>query len=253
MVRLSLPLRDPLDEVPCPSGLPCIDRVCQCLPSKQQYITLAPSPVHMYTAGCNYEKPKESSCRNHEYGVDGVCLLNYCSDEMPCYAGNCDLTLNSCVNITTARKPLPAAVNKVIEFGDDPFGFHQTKFKMTPLTITLMVAGGIVGLAVVGCLFRTALLGITSSVHWASKGQRLESNRDEKYADKDKDSFGNPSLDVKLPMALSSESRVDLIRTPTNFNGAHHIPPRPLTLSNNSSPYSTPAPSPQASTFAQAI
>lgn len=172
---------------------------------------------------------------------------------MPCYAGNCNLTLNSCVNITAARKPLPAAVNQVIEFGDDPFGFHQTKFKMTLLTIILMVAGGIVGLAVVGCLFRTALLGITSSVHWASRGQRLESNRDEKYADKDKDSFGNPSLDVKLPMALSSESRVDLIRTPTNFNGAHYIPPRPLTLSNNSSPYSTPAPSPQASTFVQAI
>ncbi|KAG0035552.1 hypothetical protein BGZ82_005220 [Podila clonocystis] len=170
MVRLSLPLRDPLDEDyedsrssttaecdstqliynsthcvtsfhfcseynPCPSGLPCIDRVCQCLPSKQQYITLAPSPVRMYTAGCNYEKPKESSCRKYEYGVDGVCLLNYCSDEMPCYAGKCDLALNSCVNITAARNPLPAAVNQVIEFGDDPFGLHQTKFNMTPLTI----------------------------------------------------------------------------------------------------------------------
>ncbi|KAG0034988.1 hypothetical protein BGZ81_001937 [Podila clonocystis] len=205
----------------------------------------------MYTAGCNYEKPKESSCRMYEYGVDGVCLLNYCSDEMPCYAGKCDLALNSCVNITAARNPLPSAVNQVIEFGDDPFGLHQTKFKMTPLTIILMVAGGIIGLAVVGCLLRTALLGITSSVRWASKGQRLDSNGDEKYEDKDKDSFGNPSLDVKLPMAFSSEPQVDLIRTPTNFDGAHYIPPRPLTSSNNSSEYSTPAPSPQVLTFVQ--
>ncbi|KAF9333143.1 hypothetical protein BG006_003944 [Podila minutissima] len=137
----------------------------------------------MYTAGCNYEKPKESSFRTYEYGVDGVCLLKYCSDDMPCYAGKCDLALSSCVNITAARKPLPTAVNQVIEFGDDPFGFHQTKFNMTPLTIILMFAGGIIGLAVVGCLLRTALLGITSSVRWASKGQRLDLNGDEKYED----------------------------------------------------------------------
>ncbi|KAG0089987.1 hypothetical protein BGZ93_009757 [Podila epicladia] len=285
MVRLSLPLRDPFDEDyennlsstkaecdstqliynnthcvtsfhfcsdnnPCPSGLPCIDRVCQCLPSKQQYITLAPSPVRMYTAGCNYEKPKVSSCRTYEYGVDGVCLLNYCSDEMPCYAGSCDLALSSCVNITATRIQLPAAVNQVIEFGDDPFGFHQTKFKMTPLTIILMFAGGIIGLAVVGCLLRTALLGIKSSVRWASKGQSVDSNGDEKYKDRNKDRFGNPSLDVKLPLSFSSKPRVDLIRTPTNFNGAHYMPPRPLTF-NNSSPYSTPVPSPLALTFVQ--
>lgn len=159
--------------------------------------------------------------------------------------------LSSCVNITAARKPLPTAVNQVIEFGDDPFGFHQTKFNMTPLTIILVFAGGIIGLAVISCLLRTALLGITSSMRWAYKGQRPDSNGDEKYEDRDKDSIGNPSLDVKLPMSFSSEPRVDRIRTPTNFNGAHYIPPRPLTFSNNSSPYSTPAPSPMALTFAQ--
>lgn len=283
MVRLSLPLRDPFDvdyedtplttpgcdstqliynnthcvtyfhfcsdSNPCPSELPCIDRVCQCLPSKHQYITLAPSPVRMYTAGCNYEKPRVSSCSKYEYGVDGVCLLNYCSEEMPCYAGKCDLDLESCVNITAARKPLPAAVNQVIDFGDDPFGFQQTKFTLTPLMIVLMVAGGIVGLAIVGCLIRTTLLGITSSVSWASKGQRL-ADGDEKYENKDKDSFSNPSLDMKLPMAFSSEPRVDLIQTPTNFNGAHYVPPRPLTISSDPSPYSAPTPSPQTSTFA---
>ncbi|KAF9214666.1 hypothetical protein BGZ59_003230 [Podila verticillata] len=283
MVRLSLPLRDPFDvdyedaplttpgcdstqliynsthcvtsfhfcsdSNPCPSGLPCIDRVCQCLPNKQQYITLAPSPVRMYTAGCNYEKPKVSSCSKYEYGVDGVCLLNYCSEEMPCYAGNCDLALNSCVNITAVRKPLPAAVNQAIDFGDDPFGFQRTKLTLTPLMIVLIVAGGIVGLAIVGCLIRTTLLGITSSLSWASKSQRL-ADGDEKYENKDKDSCGNPSLDVKLPMALSSEPRVNLIRIPTNFNGAHYIPPRPLTFSNDPSPHSTPASPPQSSTFA---
>ncbi|KAF9392063.1 hypothetical protein CPB97_004359 [Podila verticillata] len=283
MVRLSLPLRDPFDidykdtplttpgcdstqliynnthcvtsfhfcsdSNPCPSGLPCIDRVCQCLPSKHQYITLAPSPVRMYTAGCNYEKPKVSSCSKYEYGVDGVCLLNYCSEEMPCYAGKCELALNSCVNITAARKPLPVAVNQVIDFGDDPFGLQRTKFTLTPLMIVLIVAGGIVGLAIVGCLIRTTLFGITSSVRWASKGQRL-ADGDEKYESKDKDSCGNPSLDVKLPMAFSSEPRVNSIQTPTNSNGAHYIPPKPLTFSNEPSPYSTPAPSPQTSTFA---
>ncbi|KAG0077503.1 hypothetical protein BGZ92_001901 [Podila epicladia] len=129
------------DDNPCPLGISCIDRVCQCLPNTHSYITLTPDPVRMYTIGCNFDKKREaSSCREYEYGVDKTCLLNYCSSEVPCYAGSCDNNRHVCTNITSARTSLPTSANQVISLGDDPFG--TKKEGLSPLIIIMAAAGG---------------------------------------------------------------------------------------------------------------
>ncbi|KAG0346684.1 hypothetical protein BG004_001078 [Podila humilis] len=201
----------------------------------------------MYTAGCNFEWPKFLTCLPYEYDVEDVCLLNYCSKDMPCYAGQCDPNLNSCVNITTAKKPLPAAANQVISFGYDPLGLREKAFSPTPLIIILMVAGGVIGLAIVGCLIRTIVLGAKSSVQWASSGHRLESYGEEKHEDRDRDSFGNHTLNRKLPTAVTSEPRVDLIQTPIKLSGPS------ASLTSIDSPHSSPTSSPLASSFTQSV
>ncbi|KAF9093935.1 hypothetical protein BGX23_002704 [Mortierella sp. AD031] len=49
------------DDNPCPSDIPCIDQVFQCLPNKHQFITLTPPLFHLYTVGCHFEKPRETA------------------------------------------------------------------------------------------------------------------------------------------------------------------------------------------------
>lgn len=99
------------DDNPCPSDISCIDQVCQCLPNKHQYITLTPLPHRMYTVGCNFDRTREAeTCREYEYGVDETCILNYCSKDVPCYAGTCDTKHHVCVNMTsTGRLSLPSS------------------------------------------------------------------------------------------------------------------------------------------------
>ncbi|GJJ70810.1 hypothetical protein EMPS_03160 [Entomortierella parvispora] len=242
------------DDNPCPSKIPCVDRVCQCLPNTKQYITLTPLPVRMYTIGCNFNTKRDTatSCRDYEYGVSGTCLLNYCSSEVPCYAGNCDNKNNVCVNITSARQTLPTSNNAPITLGDDPFGTN--KEGISPILFVLMICGVIVALALVGCIIRTTMQWTKSSVAWASgsKNKNSDSMTDEK------DNEGNPSAGAaaKGPREMLQDEEGDgnapaIVRVPSKFTGRHYLPSPPVMFSNEISPFSSPLPSPRFSPYSQ--
>ncbi|KAF9390904.1 hypothetical protein CPC16_004718 [Podila verticillata] len=198
------------DDNPCPLGISCIDRVCQCLPNTHSYITLTPDPVRMYTIGCNFDKQRESgSCRDYEYGVQKTCVLNYCSSEVPCYAGSCDNQRHVCVNITSARTTLPVSSNPVISLGNDPFG--TKKEGLSPLIIIMAAAG--------------------------------ESTE---YTDKDGQYNNNISpLSEQQPAPAGAA----LTRGPSKFTGAHYMPSPAIRPVNDSSSLATSGESPNFSPF----
>ncbi|KAG0334145.1 hypothetical protein BG000_008598 [Podila horticola] len=233
------------DDNPCPLGISCIDRVCQCLPNTHSYITLTPDPVRMYTIGCNFDKKRDAAfCREYEYGVDKTCLLNYCSSEVPCYAGSCDNNRHVCTNITSARTALPISANPVISLGDDPFG--TKKEGLSPLIIIMAAAGGVVALALVGCIIRTVHQGTRGIVGLISGKSKKGSDDGEsaEYTDKEQyNNNGSPSEQQPTPAAAGGA----LTRGPSKFTGAHYMPSpaiRPVDPSSN-----TPGGSPHFSPF----
>ncbi|KAG0215091.1 hypothetical protein BGX28_000796 [Mortierella sp. GBA30] len=235
------------DDNPCPSKLPCIDRVCQCLPNKHSYITLTPDPVRMYTIGCRFDTKRVSnSCRNYEYGVGDTCLLNYCSSEVPCYAGRCDFQRHVCTNITSERQILPDSTNDIISLGDDPFGTHKPG--ISPALIILMAAGGIVALAVVGCIVRTATQWTKTSVAWASGTPKNDPNSD---GDEKKGDENQRTTDESQQQNRAGGSPGGLGRMPSKFTGSHYMPNPPVLLSNEISPFNSPLPSPHFSPYSQ--
>ncbi|KAF9960091.1 hypothetical protein BGZ72_007925 [Mortierella alpina] len=231
------------DDNPCPSNLPCIDRVCQCLPNKHSYITLAPYPVRMYTLGCRFDTQRVGgACREYEYGVDQTCLLNYCSSEVPCYRGHCDNQRHVCTNITAEWKPLPVSDNAVITLGDDPFGTH--KEGLSPVLIILMACGGIVALAVVGCVIRTAMMWTKSSVAWAAGTPKVEAS-DSGNNDEKKSAHAQSTTEPQQKQAGAPR----MSRMPSKFTGSHYMPHAPAL--GEISPFHSPLPSPHFSPYSQ--
>lgn len=234
------------DDNPCPLGISCIDRVCQCLPNTHSYITLTPDPARMYTIGCNFDKQRESeSCRDYEYGVQKTCVLNYCSKEVPCYAGSCDNQRHVCVNMTSARTSLPVSSNPVISLGDDPFG--TKKEGLSPLIIIMAAAGGVVALAIVGCIIRTVhqgTRGIVGLISGKSK-KGSEDGESAEYTDKDVQ-YNN---DISSPSEQPAPAGAALTRGPSKFTGAHYMPSPAIRPVNDPSSSSTPGGSPHFSPF----
>ncbi|KAG0283867.1 hypothetical protein BGZ96_011762 [Linnemannia gamsii] len=247
------------DDNPCPSKIPCVDRVCQCEPNTKSYITLMPNPVRMYTLGCNFDRKRESdSCRDYEYLVDKTCLLNYCSSAVPCYAGQCDSKRNVCTNITAsaARQPLPVNNNHIISLGEDPFGTQ--KEGISPVLIILIAAGAVVALALIGCIVRTATQWTKSSVAWASDksssaaGGDDDNNGDEKtYNNNNSSNRGMPSV-KEVSNASSNQSESSIQRKPSKFTGSHYMPEdvgQSTSALSDISPFGTPVPSPHFSPY----
>ncbi|KAF9188431.1 hypothetical protein BGZ51_000596 [Haplosporangium sp. Z 767] len=238
------------DDNPCPSNLPCIDRVCQCLPNTHSFITLTPPPVRMYTIGCNFDTKREaSSCRDYEYGVEGTCLLNYCSSEVPCYAGKCDNRRHVCTDITSARQPLPVSSNPLITLGEDPFGTHKEGFN--PVLIIVMAAGGVVALAILGCIFRTATQWTKSSVAWASRSHKSHSNSDEKKLEANHGGEQGGDSEQKEQEYRPEGPTSGVARMPSKFTGSHYMPTPTGHHSNDVSPFTSPLPSPHFSPYSQ--
>ncbi|KAG0372817.1 hypothetical protein BGX24_012534 [Mortierella sp. AD032] len=236
------------DDNPCPSKIPCVDRVCQCEPNDKSFITLMPNPVRMYTLGCNFDKKREfDSCRDYEYMVDKTCLLNYCSSSVPCYAGQCDSKRNVCTNITAsaARLPLPVNNNHIISLGEDPFGTQ--KEGMSPVLIIIMAAGGVVALALIGCIVRTATHWTKSSVAWASDSSKASPSSQDVNGDTDGDEKAN---NRNMP-TVKEVSDANLMRKPSKFTGSHYIPEHVVqsSPSDDISPFGTPIPSPHFSPY----
>ncbi|KAG0225614.1 hypothetical protein B0O80DRAFT_496201 [Mortierella sp. GBAus27b] len=241
------------DDNPCPSKIPCVDRVCQCLPNTQSYITLTPPPVRMYTIGCNFDTKRDfvDGCRTYEYGVDKTCVLNYCSKDVPCYAGKCDMSRNVCTNITSDRRPLPISSNPVIVLGDDPFGTHKESV-FNPTLIIILAAASVVALAIVGCIIRTLLRWTKSSVAWASG--KDSSDQGEKARG---GGGGQEAAELNVEeLNDNTGSAHGIARKPSKFTGPHFLPTPPLApgmqSSNDISPFATPLPSPHFSPYSQA-
>ncbi|KAI1314653.1 hypothetical protein EDD11_001906 [Mortierella claussenii] len=262
------------DDNPCPSKLPCIDRVCQCLPnSGNSYITLTPPPVRMYTIGCNFDTTRTfDSCRQYEYSVGNTCLLNYCSAEVPCYAGTCDMNRHVCTNITSTTKPLPVSQNGLITLGNDPFGTHKEGFN--PVLIILMAAGGLAALALLGCIVRTTTSWTKSSVRWASGGNKDSSSDDQDDSDEKYHNGKGAAVDRGVKSGskgendsfVSGDSINAMARKPSKFTGHHYMPSPQLGPASNAhhaaamfhnsndssiSPFASPLPSPHFSPYSQ--
>ncbi|KAF9143273.1 hypothetical protein BG015_000475 [Linnemannia schmuckeri] len=242
------------DDNPCPSKIPCIDRVCQCEPNDKSFITLMPNPVRMYTLVCNFDKKRESdSCRDYEYLVGKTCLLNYCSSTVPCYAGHCDSSRNVCTNITAsaARQPLPVNNNHIISLGEDPFGTQ--KEGLSPVLIIIMAAGAVVALALIGCIVRTATQWTKSSVAWASDSHKSGSaaGDDDNNGDEKTNNRSMPSV-KEVSNASSNQSDSSIMRKPSKFTGSHYMPEHVVQSSSalsEISPFGTPVPSPHFSPY----
>ncbi|GJJ73708.1 hypothetical protein EMPS_06066 [Entomortierella parvispora] len=172
---------------PCPSNIDCIDGVCQCLPNEQQFISLTPPPVRLFSLGCNFDTARVAdSCRSYEYGVDKTCLLNYCSNDIPCYAGTCDPLRHVCVNMNSTRLPLPPSRSQVVSLGNDPFGVaHQENIFSSPILVVLLAAVGVLAVLLIVGIFRLIHRSVKTSVTWASRGHRLTSTDDLHFDDKD--------------------------------------------------------------------
>ncbi|KAF9175038.1 hypothetical protein BGX20_008595 [Mortierella sp. AD010] len=245
------------DDNPCPSNIPCIDRVCQCLPNTHSYITLTPPPVRMYTIGCNFDTKRPfDTCRNYEYGVNNQsCLLNYCSSEVSCYAGTCDTTRNVCVDTTTHMKTLPQSTNALISLGDDPFGTNKTG--TSPVVIILLAAGGIVALALIGCIVRTTSSCTKRSVAWVTGKKDPEANAEEEEGDYATDGKDGHRLESDGPKmedidSISGGSANAFARKPSKFTGHHYMPSPHLHPTNDSvSAFNSPLPSPHISPYSQ--
>ncbi|KAF9435100.1 hypothetical protein BGZ76_006893 [Entomortierella beljakovae] len=244
------------DDNPCPSDIPCIDRVCQCLPNTQSFITLTPPPVRMYTIGCNFDTKRPfEPCRDYEYNVNNqTCLLNYCSNEVPCYAGTCDNSRHVCVNTNTTigiSKPLPQSTNPVITLGDDPFGTNKPG--ISPVLIILMAAGGVMVLALIGCIFRMTTSCTRRSLDWVS-GDKTDNEVPYSRGKERNDGGGD---DDDITAVESSRSINTLARNnnnnnpyPSKFTGSHYMPSPHLHPSNDSvSAFNSPLPSPRASPY----
>ncbi|KAF9355807.1 hypothetical protein BGX26_006093 [Mortierella sp. AD094] len=244
------------DDNPCPSKIPCIDRVCQCLPNTQSYITLTPPPVRMYTIGCNFDtKRPYDTCRDYEYGVNNqTCLLNYCSSEVPCYAGTCDNNRHVCLNTTTHIKTLPQSTNQLISLGDDPFGTQKSGF--SPVLIILMAAGGVVALALIGCIVRTTSSWTKQSVAWATGKKNTDADAEEEadYAGdgKNRGRLGSDASKMEDTDSISGGSANAFARKPSKFTGNHYMPSPHLHPTNDSvSAFNSPLPSPRISPYSQ--
>ncbi|KAF9906899.1 hypothetical protein EC991_011462 [Linnemannia zychae] len=236
------------DDNPCPSDIPCIDQVCQCLPNKQQFITLTPPPHRMYTLGCNFDKTRETNtCRAYEYAVESTCVLNYCSKDVPCYAGMCDTKHHVCVNMTSVRVPLPPSINQIITLDDSPFS-QQKDSGYPPLLIIIAAALSVACLAIVGCLIRLLIRWARSSVIWVSRSHRLTSEGVERYDDKN--GSNHPFTDAKYVTDPKDISGVTVAKVPPTLPSAHRLPP-PLYPSTDSLDYATPLPSPRFAAFVQ--
>ncbi|KAG0228363.1 hypothetical protein BGW42_002261 [Actinomortierella wolfii] len=158
------------DEYDCPGGSQCIDGVCQCTPNAGMYITLIPAPFNVYSMGCIWdEKVNVEGCQKHEYGVEKTCLLNYCSKDVPCFAGECDEKQHICVNINATRVALPKPSHHISlkDIRTPPQPDATPSEGLSPLYIILIAAGSIVGLMIVGCVIRSILLCFSSSARWA--------------------------------------------------------------------------------------
>ncbi|KAG9072766.1 hypothetical protein KI688_000544 [Linnemannia hyalina] len=241
------------DDNPCPSKIPCVDRVCQCEPNNKSYITLTPNPVRMYTLGCNFDKTRESdTCRDYEYQVGKTCLLNYCSKDVPCYAGRCDSKSNVCTNITAsaARQPLPVSNNQVISLGDDPFGTH--KEGLSPVLIIIMAAAAVVAIALIGCIVRTVTHWTKTSVAWASdKTGGSAAGDDDNNGDEKTNNRSMPFV-KEVSNAGSNQSDSSIMRKPSKFTGSHYMPEHVVQSSSalsDISPFGTPVHSPHFSPY----
>ncbi|KAG0205292.1 hypothetical protein BGX33_008000 [Mortierella sp. NVP41] len=246
------------DDNPCPSKIPCVDRVCQCEPNDRSFITLMPPPVRMYTLGCNFDKKRDfATCRDYEYDVENndgakTCLLNYCSSKVPCYAGHCDLKRNVCTNTnsTTEHLPLPNNNNHIISLGEDPFGTH--KEGLSPVLIIIMAAGAVVALALIGCIVRTAMQWTKSSYAWASDSASRSNTSADGDADEKAERGDNRSMPtVKEVSNVSAQSDSSMMRKPSKFTGSHYMPEHiGVTPSQeNFSPFETPIHSPHFSPY----
>ncbi|KAK3846218.1 MAG: hypothetical protein J3R72DRAFT_486959 [Linnemannia gamsii] len=236
------------DDNPCPSNIPCINQVCQCLPNKQQYITLTPLPHRMYTVGCNFDKTREmDTCRTYEYAVGSTCVLNYCSKDVPCFAGICDTKHHVCVNMTSTRAPLPISNNQIITLDDSPFD-QRKDVGYPPLLIIMVAAATIAGLAVVGCLIRLMIHLVRGSVTWAFRSHKLPSDEIDRYSMKDDYSYS--ITDAKYVADPEAISGVTMVKVPGQFSSAHGLS-SPVYPSTDSLDYANPPPSPQFTTFVQ--
>ncbi|KAG0311574.1 hypothetical protein BGZ97_011788 [Linnemannia gamsii] len=95
----------------------------------------------MYTIGCNFDRAREAdTCRAYEYSVDQTCVLNYCSKDVPCYAGTCDTKHQACVNMTSTRVPLPPSINQIITLDDSPFGLQKDEEAISGVTLVKVPA-----------------------------------------------------------------------------------------------------------------
>ncbi|KAG0378179.1 hypothetical protein BGX24_004559 [Mortierella sp. AD032] len=236
------------DDNPCPSNIPCINQVCQCLPNKQQYITLTPLPHRMYTVGCNFDKTREmATCRTYEYAVGSTCVLNYCSKDVPCFAGICDTKHHVCVNMTSTRAPLPISNNQIITLDDSPFD-QQKDVGYPPLLIIMVAAATIAGLAVVGCLIRLMIHLVRGSVTWAFRSHKLPSDEIDRYSMKDDYSYS--ITDAKYVADPEAISGVMMVKVPGKFSSAHGLS-SPVYPSTDSLDYANPPPSTQFTTFVQ--
>ncbi|KAF9912929.1 hypothetical protein EC991_007542 [Linnemannia zychae] len=242
------------DDNPCPSKIPCVDRVCQCEPNEKSFITLMPNPVRMYTLGCNFDKKREfDTCRDYEYSVDKTCLLNYCSNTVPCYAGKCDIKRNVCTNITdsAARLPLPVNNNHIISLGEDPFGTQ--KEGLSPVLIIIMAAAAVVALALIGCIVRTVTHWTKSSVAWASDSHKTVQSSQDNNSDNGDEKTTNRSIPTvkEVSNASSNQSDASIMRKPSKFTGSHYMPEHGVqpSLSDEISPFASPVPSPHFSPY----
>ncbi|KAF9906840.1 hypothetical protein BX616_000599 [Lobosporangium transversale] len=272
------------DDNPCPSNIPCVDRICQCSSSNTRaeddnedgeaegkgkeggahYITLTPPPVRMYTLGCHFDTKREfASCRDYEYGVmdqnqQPSCLLNYCSETVPCYAGRCDLNRHVCTHITSNRKPLPPldSSTPVITLGDDPFGTQ--KKGLDPVLIIMLAVAAVVAVALVGCIVRTTTGWTKQTFKWAagSGGNGKEGGNGSKPSSDEKQNNNNSNINNKAGKAtelhgddirlngmdqegsdsfMSRDSVRAINQNPQKFTGAHYTPSPALGPTTNGS------------------
>ncbi|KAF9106067.1 hypothetical protein BGX27_009334 [Mortierella sp. AM989] len=210
----------------------------------------------MYTIGCNFDiKRQFDSCRDYEYSVNNkTCLLNYCSSEVPCYAGTCDNKRHVCVDTATSdsknSQTLPNSVNPLITLGDDPFGTH--KEGLNPVLIILMAAGGIMALGLVGCIIRTTSAWTKKSVAWATGHQDAEAEGEEKLADgKDLAHNGVTRARAEDTDSVSVGSSIGFTKNPSKFTGNHYMPSPHLHPSDSVSAFNSPLPSPRMSPYQQ--
>ncbi|KAF9166942.1 hypothetical protein DFQ26_006341 [Actinomortierella ambigua] len=249
-------------ENPCPEGVPCIDGVCQCTPNTGMYITPIPPPFNVYSMGCTWDgKVEATSCKKYEYRTEKTCLLNYCSKDVPCFAGVCDEKRHVCTGINATRVSLPTPSHhisiKEVETSPTPHADITESQGLPPTTIILIVAGSVVGLMLVAGIIRCALLSCSSAARWAfgaKKGAVRLINEDAATDGHSGDDGGNkPACAGDAGVGPAEVQSSGTSNNPTAY------PPSPLTgttltpnMSRASSQY-TNGPSEQGQQHASAI